>query len=598
MGIIKVSKLSKFLIFITTILFVLILSILTLFLQRDNIENSNKRFDTDFSSIKNYTCTEIRNPEFPTGTAKEYRFRLPANRDRDIHIGFYIVHQFVEITIDGKTVVSLKPSDSVPFNNTVGSNWLMLPIFEKDADKEICITIIPAYKNFENRTPEFLMGSELGIYVNCLLNDLPQMILSVIAIFFGLLFIFIVIYSLLNKKDRGSLASLGLFSIMLGIWRLSDSMFTPFIMASKPVFLFYTSVFMMMLSAIFLIRSISIAVHINHFTRSFFDISSIAAIIVFFIQILLDLFNIMDLRQTLFVTHITIVILAIIAAVNLIFNILNFDIKKLPFNLIPFFCIVGPVIDVIMFYANKSSSGLVFSLAGFLLYIVFSGIEILVHYKEQQKLLKEKENQLIENRISIMLSQIQPHFLFNSLGAIRELCKQNPEQAREALDDFSDYLRTNMDSLSKKHLVHFSEELSHTKTYLKLEKLRFGNDLNIIYEIEETDFYLPPLTLQPLVENAVKHGICRMAEGGGTLIIRTSLIDNKVVLSVFDNGVGFDTEALSDNINNRSHIGIDNVRSRLNQLINAELIIKSNPDSGTYAQIILEKRNSDDNIGS
>ena len=108
-----------------------------------------------------------------------------------------------------------------------------------------------------------------------------------------------------------------------------------------------------------------------------------------------------------------------------------------------------------------------------------------------------------------MVSQIRPHFMYNALSSIAALCKLDPDTAYDATITFSDYLRGNMDSLKQTAPIPFEKELEHLKKYLHIEKMRFGNKLNIVYDICATDFEIPQLTVQPLAENAVKHGISK-----------------------------------------------------------------------------------------
>ena len=123
-----------------------------------------------------------------------------------------------------------------------------------------------------------------------------------------------------------------------------------------------------------------------------------------------------------------------------------------------------------------------------------------LHYYQIQK-------ELYEARVSIMTSQIRPHFMYNALTSIAMMCTIDPPAAQEATVTFAKYLRENMDSLKQNSPVPFSQELDHLKKYLYIEKLRFQNKLNIEYDITVTDFVLPLLSVQPLVENAVKHGV-------------------------------------------------------------------------------------------
>lgn len=228
------------------------------------------------------------------------------------------------------------------------------------------------------------------------------------------------------------------------------------------------------------------------------------------------------------------------------------------------------------------------------IYILFHG-EIANRLIENEKQLAKAEKQLYESRISVMLSQIQPHFLYNSLNAIRGLCRKDPEQAREAIGSFAEYLRGNMDSLNKREPIPFIRELSHIENYLKLEKFRFGDELKVNYDIKEKNFFIPALSVQPLVENAVKHGICEK-ENGGTLTLKTYRDGEYIVIDVSDDGIGFDAEKLISEDKERSHIGIQNTRERLKQMIGASLTIESLPEKGTVAKIrFIPEENTEDN---
>lgn len=198
-----------------------------------------------------------------------------------------------------------------------------------------------------------------------------------------------------------------------------------------------------------------------------------------------------------------------------------------------------------------------------------------------------KENEI---KTSIMLSQIQPHFLYNSLLSIEDLCSRDPEQAEVAIRDFSKYLRSNLNSLTNNFPIPFEKELEHVKTYLSLEKRRFEERLEIVYDINAEHFLIPALTLQPLVENAVQHGVTKRIEGG-TVIIRSSEDDESLIITVKDNGVGFEPEKSKAKSGAESpHIGIDNVRYRLERMAGGKLEIESKLGVGTKAVITLPKK--------
>ncbi len=196
------------------------------------------------------------------------------------------------------------------------------------------------------------------------------------------------------------------------------------------------------------------------------------------------------------------------------------------------------------------------------------------------------EKELADSRVSIMLSQVQPHFLYNALGAIDRLCFEDPGEAHKAILMFSNYLRWNMDSLTQKTLIPFEKELEHTRQYLALEKLRFEERLAIEWEIEADEFMVPVLTLQPIVENAVRYGATKRP-GGGRLSVRSEETNESFRITVRDNGPGFDPEAPFSE--DRSHTGIANVRGRLQSMCGGELLIQSAPGMGTTAVIEIPK---------
>lgn len=205
---------------------------------------------------------------------------------------------------------------------------------------------------------------------------------------------------------------------------------------------------------------------------------------------------------------------------------------------------------------------------------------------EQAKKIAEQSRDLMEKQTRIMMSQIQPHFIYNTLGSISSLCEEDPMKARDVTDRFAMYLRGNMANLKKDRLIPFTEEWEHTCTYLWIEQMRFENYLHVVSNITCTDFKIPPLSLQPLVENAVKHGITPKA-GGGTVTISAFEEADRYVVRISDDGLGFDTQAPSKD--GKLHVGIENVKNRLELLCGGKLIIESKIGVGTSAEMIIPK---------
>ena len=190
-----------------------------------------------------------------------------------------------------------------------------------------------------------------------------------------------------------------------------------------------------------------------------------------------------------------------------------------------------------------------------------------------------------EQRIQIMMSQIQPHFLFNTLSTIQALCRIDPEKASETTEKFGTYLRMNIDSISQSSLIPFRKELEHTRIYADIEMMRFPY-IHISYDIKEDDFELPALSIQPMVENAIRHGV--RGRYNGSVKIMTRGEENEIVISVIDNGKGFDPEGTEEA--GGMHIGIRNVRERIEVLCGGSLEIESEPGKGSTVTIRLPRR--------
>lgn len=222
------------------------------------------------------------------------------------------------------------------------------------------------------------------------------------------------------------------------------------------------------------------------------------------------------------------------------------------------------------------------------IWIAFVGnalVVLILYINIQAENARRQEAKLAEGRVVTMLSQIQPHFMYNTLASINDMASGNPE-LQQAIVTFANYLRTNMDSLAQEGPIPFEKELEHVRQYLWLEKMRFGGKLHVVYDISATRFSVPVLTVQLIVENAVLHGVTAKVKGG-TVTISTEEDDRSFRVMVADDGVGFDPrQAQGDG---RSHVGLANVRARLAAVCGGRLIINSAPGTGTTVVIEIPK---------
>lgn len=191
-------------------------------------------------------------------------------------------------------------------------------------------------------------------------------------------------------------------------------------------------------------------------------------------------------------------------------------------------------------------------------------------------------------------SQIQPHFIFNTLNSIAALGEIDTDKMQQLLEEFSHYLRLSFDFQNAEPVILLDKELSLVRSYLYIEKTRFRDRLTIEWKHNtNTTVLLPPLSIQPLVENAVKHGILKLAEGGTVAIHIIEQLDY-IEISIFDNGKGMTEERLSQLLtgereNGKTSVGLRNVDSRLKQLYGKGLIIQSKLEHGTTVSFQIPK---------
>jgi len=310
--------------------------------------------------------------------------------------------------------------------------------------------------------------------------------------------------------------------------------------------------------------------------------------IVFFVFVVLDLINIKFnyffyaengnyMRSKFMITSqgYQIAILAIVFIISVFNKKINLG-EKIAFST---YCVL-PLIATIL---QNIFAGYAISYA-----TIIIAVEILFFFVNVQKnidLVKVEEKNK-EAQVKLMLSQIQPHFMYNSLSAISTLITIDPEKAQTSLDEFTEYLRRNLSSLTETRLIPFGKELEHIKTYVSLEKMRFNDRINVIYDIGTTNFLIPPLTIQPIVENAIKHGILKKIEGG-TVTLTTYETDTTVVVEIKDDGIGFDLKNID--FDGNVHFGLKNISYRIKQTCNGDLNITSKKNVGTNITVTFKK---------
>ena len=206
---------------------------------------------------------------------------------------------------------------------------------------------------------------------------------------------------------------------------------------------------------------------------------------------------------------------------------------------------------------------------------------------ERGKQMEAAEQRLSRDQALLMTVQMQPHFIFNMLSSIEALCQTDAAAAAESIENLSGYLRSNMDALSSEEPIPFDDELRHIRQYIALELADPARQFSFDYELEVRDFLLPALTVQPIVENAVKHGALTHRDGTGRVTLATEEAGEYIRIRVEDNGLIPD--GLTDEQRERRGIGIESTRRRLAELCGGSLEYAV-AENGTKVTILIPRK--------
>ncbi len=200
---------------------------------------------------------------------------------------------------------------------------------------------------------------------------------------------------------------------------------------------------------------------------------------------------------------------------------------------------------------------------------------------DQQREIANQQREIANQRASVMVLQMRPHLIYNTLMTIYSLCNQDPQKARQVTKDFTDYLRKNFNAVVSDSTIPFSMELEHTLAYLAVEQAQYDDMLIVEYDTPHTHFRLPPLILQPIVENSIKHGMDPDSDPLH-IMIQTRETESGSEIIVEDNGIGFDTSN-----DNEPHIALENIKQRLKMMCNGEIITMPREGGGTVVKVVI-----------
>lgn len=527
-------------------------------------------------------------------------------------------HQKLAAYIDGSKIYDF-PKDSERMSSAViTDDWNMIEIPTTATFRKLTIEFTVGSAPFHGYIEPIFMGEDNAIMSHLQNIYKAPYILSVALMAIGLLLIVIAIVYSRNFSDKHSFL-LGLVFIAVGIWFADRSKMPIFVVGSNVKFFVAFSV----LTLVPLLLALYTGERFKEHNQSLPNILTFTAIgfdVLMFTLVAAKVTPIHSITQYVYLVILIYCIYLTYLLWYYSYGKGRIQLKQVNLNavrmefLAAMATIAGSIASLVwdaISSNNWSSSQREWTGVGTIQIAAvaifgFAHLIILLYTSYYGVLESETmQKKLHDSQLQLMMGQIQPHFMFNTLSSIRTLIKIDPDVAYDMVYNFSNYLRANVDNLTNLKGILLSAEIEHIKNYVNIEQIRFGDRLNVEYDIKEMDFIVPPLAIQPLVENAIKHGVCKKADGG-TVWIRSYKDGKDYIVEVQDDGVGIPPDrlqsvlygdassahdgydvSLTGNASERHQsTGMRNIILRLKEMCNADLEITSKEGEGTLMKVV------------
>lgn len=493
---------------------------------------------------------------------------------------FYTKDIEVKIYIDDVEVYNFQAEDSFEYLKTPGNKWNYINISTEMSGSSMRIELT---SNFTNRYTStinkiyLINGTET---LSVILTQDGFRILMSLVIFTMSFLVYVNAFVWQRKVIKRYCFHLANLYLCTALWL--SSMYNAFdYFIQKPIFSYIIS----MLMAIF------IPVVLFEFTKAIYNkrnkILEFLGFIVwtnFIIQLILQFIFKISLLNLLPITYIVYSLGALSCIIFIIHHIITCK-NNINFALVTLLIIFfGGVVEIAIICIFPERTDLIgfAAVLGLFIYLLVNHFHILVNESriDVQKIELEKNYNKLQS--TTLMQQIKAHFFFNTLNTISALCKFDPMEADRAILIFAKYMRSYMKLINKHENISFLTELEILEASLKIEKLRFPDTFTYNIDLEFTDFEVPPLSIQPIIENSMIHGL-RKVNKKGMINIKTKKFDDYVQIKVSDNGVGFNTEILETS----QSIGVKNLKKRFKIMVNGTVEINSEINKGTETTITI-----------
>ena len=334
----------------------------------ENVSVYNLRETSSYYTVENIEETVITDSSAPAGIKKEYKWKMEDMYTNENCLAFYVVHQYVDVYFDDELIYSLNIEEDNKIGKTTSSNWIAVPIYPQDTLKEVRIVVTPVYESAIEFDISFVIGSYIYIFLGQLIQDLPQLILSIICILIGIIIIILnVIFAMLRKNSKFEMYYLGIFSIFLGIWRITDTRISPVLFSTNEMVLGYITIGMLFIGGIPLLLFMRGCM--SDFKTFTLNILIIINCIVAMMAIVCQVIGIAEFREIIMLSHVTLIFSMAITIGVVVLKSIRKDTKKTYKSLyFALLLIFGGIVDIFTYYIKANSSGVFCTMIAFIIY--------------------------------------------------------------------------------------------------------------------------------------------------------------------------------------------------------------------------------------
>ena len=515
---------------------------------------------------------------------------LPEQLDSDRALCFWSYYSTVRVMVDDSTVYLHNNAGHGSFGEAASSSWHMVPLPKDAGGKVVTLQMTTPYTDINFRLNEVMIGTMPALHNWLHTRYAINTTLNSIMVWTGILFIVLALVQPLKRRYRHFAFCAGWFFLVFSVFLRTGQKNMPmdWISSFTQDFFSYLSIYALPIPLALYTRG-----KVENFPKQvrWCNILAVTSCVLLVVAFLLHALGIADIHTLLPAVYLLLCVVLIIA---LCYSITAFCRRRTLWTALamvsPLAIFLTLILEYVQFYF---AGGMSFdtSLICYIGAVVVMLSETALFLRNLRMERAKQERIAEENRnlqIQMLTDRIRPHFVLNTVGAIRSLIPRDPKRASDLLYDFSKYMRTKLEQKDFFRPIPFQEELEHIRIYLKLEQARFGDTVEINYDIRDSAFYVLPLTIQPFVENAIKHGLFHN-EGGGVLNISCYEEGDGHVVEIVDNGVGFDAENLSALLENKSSVGLRSALMRLENEMQATVSIRSHVGSnkGTQVRIVI-----------